>query len=103
MDEIERRAILDALGRTGGNRTQAAETLGNRASDPAAEAQGVQARRVRGVRVVSAPEAVNPAGRGRRRARLARARGGRGEISKLSAPPRDLATGHGNCPSLWPA
>ena len=28
MEEIERRAILDALGRTGGNRTQAAETLG---------------------------------------------------------------------------
>jgi DNA-binding NtrC family response regulator len=28
MDEIERRAILDALGRTGGNRTQAAEMLG---------------------------------------------------------------------------
>jgi DNA-binding NtrC family response regulator len=28
MDEIERRAILDALDRTGGNRTQAAETLG---------------------------------------------------------------------------
>jgi DNA-binding NtrC family response regulator len=28
MDEIERNAILDALGRTGGNRTQAAEMLG---------------------------------------------------------------------------
>jgi DNA-binding NtrC family response regulator len=28
MDEIERRAILDALDRTGGNRTQAAEMLG---------------------------------------------------------------------------
>jgi DNA-binding NtrC family response regulator len=28
MDEIERRAILDALDRTGGNRTQAAERLG---------------------------------------------------------------------------
>jgi len=28
MDEIERRAILDALDRTGGNRTQAAELLG---------------------------------------------------------------------------
>ena len=28
MDEIERRAILDALERTGGNRTQAAESLG---------------------------------------------------------------------------
>jgi len=28
MDEIERRAILDALERTGGNRTQAAEILG---------------------------------------------------------------------------
>jgi DNA-binding NtrC family response regulator len=28
MDEIERRAILDALERTGGNRTQAAEMLG---------------------------------------------------------------------------
>ena len=28
MDEIERRAILEALGRTGGNRTQAAEMLG---------------------------------------------------------------------------
>jgi DNA-binding NtrC family response regulator len=28
MEEIERRAIMDALGRTGGNRTQAAETLG---------------------------------------------------------------------------
>ena len=28
MDEIERRAILDALNRTGGNRTQAAEMLG---------------------------------------------------------------------------
>ena len=28
MDEIERRAILDALERTGGNRTQAAEALG---------------------------------------------------------------------------
>lgn len=28
MDEIERQAILDALGRTGGNRTQAAEMLG---------------------------------------------------------------------------
>ena len=28
MDEIERRAILEALDRTGGNRTQAAESLG---------------------------------------------------------------------------
>ena len=28
MEEIERRAILDALERTGGNRTQAAEMLG---------------------------------------------------------------------------
>jgi DNA-binding NtrC family response regulator len=28
MEEIERRAILDALDRTGGNRTQAAEMLG---------------------------------------------------------------------------
>ena len=28
MDEIERRAILGALDRTGGNRTQAAELLG---------------------------------------------------------------------------
>jgi DNA-binding NtrC family response regulator len=28
MDEIERRAILEALDRTGGNRTQAAEMLG---------------------------------------------------------------------------
>jgi DNA-binding NtrC family response regulator len=28
MDEIERRAILDALEKTGGNRTQAAEMLG---------------------------------------------------------------------------
>jgi DNA-binding NtrC family response regulator len=28
MDEIERQAILDALGRTGGNRTQAADMLG---------------------------------------------------------------------------
>lgn len=28
MDEIERRAILEALERTGGNRTQAAELLG---------------------------------------------------------------------------
>ena len=28
MDEIERRAILEALAKTGGNRTQAAEMLG---------------------------------------------------------------------------
>jgi DNA-binding NtrC family response regulator len=28
MEEIERRAILDALRKTGGNRTQAAEMLG---------------------------------------------------------------------------
>jgi transposase len=96
MEEIERRAILDALDRTGGNRTQAAETLGIglrtlqrklKEYKLAGSAEPAELRRqyfpqVAGLRTML-PEV-------------------RRLVSFECSPQRTCAW-HGNCPSLWTA